>query len=200
MAEIYRINYYTKGIYEKVEEEKRDNNNNFYTIPSTYKIVKWNKNKYPLYINYSIFDSEELMQWINEWLIEFKYNKLYDYNSALSTNKKLFVQFRSLNTRMILIQELKLKVQDNEELELLVDFMNGAIKINNRLQNILNECTNHIIAARKKTIIISNNDIKLYILECMNILFNTQSNLYKLQQIENNINIWVQRFDINCTF
>jgi len=196
MAAKHQIDYCTKGKYETINDERtNDKVSNSYTIPEGCNIRNWKNNKYPLYIQNSVFDSDSLMNWILQWLIEFGYRNKPIYHLAI----QLELSFKELNNSMQITKEIEQVSNDNiEVLIMLKDFNRGAVNINNKMQNILNRCTVPMTTIRKRYNYNSNEVIRLCIEQFISTMFNIDGELDSIQKLLPSINIWIQRFNVNC--
>ncbi|KAJ9656132.1 hypothetical protein H2198_005188 [Neophaeococcomyces mojaviensis] len=162
-------------------------------IPAGYSIKNWDPTEEPIILLGSVFDANSLGKWMYDWTV---------YKCGASTPMAemagdLWLLLIKLAGKMKRAKECVLRIKQEDQRELIYDFIEGAQKLWKQFKDLLKDCEYYMMKAAKKqgnkTLMGKNAGT-----EFVESIFGRERYLETTERLMNKLRVWTTRFDVNC--
>ena len=165
-------------------------------IPAGYSIKNWDPTEEPITLLGSVFDANSLGKWVYDWTV-FAYGPATPMSDVAGDLWLLLIQLAGKVKRA---DEAIEKIRQEENRELVEDFLESGERLWVRVKKLLKTCEEYMWKAaqretgEKKPIAMGKNSG----VEFVDSIFGRDRELDKTEKLMSNIRLWSMRFDANC--
>jgi hypothetical protein len=180
----------------KPARKATDNDARVAGIPAGYSIKNWDPSEEPITLLGSVFDANSLGKWVYDWTV-FAYGPATPMSDVAGDLWLLLIQLAGKVKRA---DEAIDKIRQEENRELVEDFLESGERLWVRVKKLLKTCEEYMWKAaqretgEKKPIAMGKNSG----VEFVDSIFGRDRELDKTEKLMSNIRLWSMRFDANC--
>jgi hypothetical protein len=165
-------------------------------IPAGYSIKNWDPSEEPITLLGSVFDANSLGKWVYDWTV-FAYGPATPMSDVAGDLWLLLIQLAGKVKRA---DEAIDKIRQEENRELVEDFLESGERLWVRVKKLLKTCEEYMWkAAQRETGEKKPNAMgKNSGVEFVDSIFGRDRELDKTEKLMSNIRLWSMRFDANC--
>lgn len=162
-------------------------------IPAGYSIRNWDPAEEPLILLGSVFDADSLGRWIYDWTV---------FKCGISAPMadlagEVWLLLIKLAGKMKRSKECVLRVRDEEQRNMIYEFIDGGQRLWKNLKQLLKDCEYFMLKAAKaqgsKTMMGKNAGT-----EFVASFFGKDRYLEDTERFMHKLQLWNMRFDVNC--
>jgi hypothetical protein len=161
-------------------------------IPSGYSIKNWDPTELPIILLGSVFDANSLGKWIYDWTV-YRYTASHPFADVAG---ELWLLLIKLAGKMKRGKECRPRIRNQDNYELVGDFLDSGDRLWNGFKTLLKECEYYMLKAAKKdgTKKMGKNAGT----EFVDSIFGRDRFLDQTEGLMQKIRTWDHRFDVNA--